>query len=152
MMSMVSRPMGTVNALGFTGSRNGMTSAQRTAVMGLLLRLRPLVVHHGDCVGADADFHALVREVALRTRVMIHPPSAKELRAYCRGDGYYEPTGYLRRDRDIVDASEFIVGTPASQKAPTKRRGGTWYTLDYAEQRRKPSAIVFVDGDMLESP
>jgi hypothetical protein len=43
--------------VGFTGTRKGMTPQQRVAFAELVITLRPTQAHHGDCVGADAEFH-----------------------------------------------------------------------------------------------
>lgn len=46
--------------IGFTGTRHGMTNAQRDTVLKLLSeKLTPSSAVHGDCVGADADFDAI---------------------------------------------------------------------------------------------
>jgi hypothetical protein len=57
--------------LGFTGTRQGMTLAQRKAIESLLrdgLALDSVLVH-GDCVGADADMHTLARDASVSYRV-----------------------------------------------------------------------------------
>ena len=43
--------------IGFTGSRKGMTGEQAAVVMRLLLSATE--GHHGDCVGADEQFHEM---------------------------------------------------------------------------------------------
>jgi len=44
--------------VGFTGTSQGMTRPQQEAVAALLLDPVPNEAHHGNCVGADAEFHA----------------------------------------------------------------------------------------------
>jgi hypothetical protein len=68
--------------VGFTGTRRGMTDAQKDTVRGLLVRLRPAECHHGYRVGADAEFHALAEETG--ALLVIHPPADDSQRAFCQ--------------------------------------------------------------------
>lgn len=75
--------------IGFTGTRRGMTSKQRETIYKVLLKNAVSEVHHGDCIGADADMHELVsayRQNAAFPRLIIHPPTLQGQRAFCRGD------------------------------------------------------------------
>jgi hypothetical protein len=52
--------------IGFTGTRGGMSLSQFTAVETLLRQHRAassIIGHHGCCVGADAEFHRLLRRI-----------------------------------------------------------------------------------------
>lgn len=75
--------------IGFTGTRYGMTEEQKKSLRNLLLELGgefPLArktVHHGDCVGADREFHYLAAEIFGPCDIVIHPPEDDEFRAYC---------------------------------------------------------------------
>ena len=124
--------------VGFTGTRQGMTSAQAEVVATLL---KAGVLHHGDCVGADAQAHAIARENGLG--VVIHPPTSTSLRAFCKGDLSWPLKPYLQRNRDIVDSTQELVATPAG---PEEQRSGTWSTIRYARKRGKPVTVVYPDG------
>jgi len=64
-----------------------MTPSQEARVRALLLALRPATVHHGDCVGSDARFHAICREaLGDAVRIVVHPPENPALRAFMPGD------------------------------------------------------------------
>lgn len=131
--------------VGFTGTRDGMTPAQKATVASLLERVAPRWCHHGDCVGADADFHHLAK--AAGSAVMIHPPSDPKLRAGLVGDDIAEEKPYLDRNRDIVNASSILIATP---KEPTPQgKGGTWFTIGYARLQGKRVTIVWPDGTAL---
>lgn len=92
--------------VGFTGTRYGMTAAQRESVKALLVRLGATELHHGDCVGSDAEAHDVARELGLR--VVVHPPVDESLRAFKAGDETREPKTHFARDRDVVHETEEI--------------------------------------------
>ena len=129
--------------LGFTGTRRGMTAAQRAACAALLARLAPAVVHHGDAVGADAEMHALA--LAAGVPVVVHPPENPSHRAFCEGGEVREPRPHTTRDRDVVDATDLLLGTPAAPEEEGPH-SGTWYTIRYAKRRGRPIIIVWPDG------
>lgn len=121
-------------AVGFTGTRKGMTESQKTTVMEYLEML--LVRHgpefrHGVCVGADLESAEIA--VALGYREAKFPA----------GD---DP---LARDRIIVDGAEFMLATPSNFKN-IMRGSGTWYTARYSSRRHVPGVIIWPDG--LSSP
>lgn len=136
---------------GFTGSREGLTSFQRGNLLGLLSELRPRVLHHGDCVGADVEAHLFC--VALRVRVRIHPPADDRLRAFCSfiGSGVEmieDAKPYLVRNRDIVDECDYLIGCPGGVEV---RRSGSWATIRYARELGKPVFVLYPDG-RVDSP
>ena len=89
----------TVRSLGFTGTRRGMTDAQKERITALLLLFHPRQAHHGDCIGADKQFHELVQQVLPATEIIVHPPDNERLRAYCVGEDTWPAKSYLVRDR-----------------------------------------------------
>ena len=129
--------------LEFTGTHRGMTAAQRAACAELLARLTPEVVHHGDAVGADAEMHGLA--LAAGVPVVVHPPVNPSHRAFCQGGEVLEPRPHKARDRDVVDATDLLLGTPAAPEEEGPH-SGTWYTIRYARRRGRPIVIVWPDG------
>jgi hypothetical protein len=129
--------------VGFTGSRQGMTAIQRDLVSMLLTTATE--AHHGDCIGADEEFHELARRAGVP--VVIHPPKAGRWRAYCEGAvKVMAPADYLIRNRHIVEASELLIGAPKENQEPDVGRGqGTWSCIRYA-RRHRPLTIVWPDG------
>lgn len=155
-------------AAGFTGSRFGMTDIQGHNVDAVLftilkraeskvLDLDPTVgleivrhgigkrlrLHHGDCVGSDAQAHAYA--MARGIGPMIHPPSNSSKRAFCKGAVHvFEPKGYHARDRDIVTATDILVAAPKTKREDPG--SGTWYTINEARNQEKDIVLCFRDG------
>jgi hypothetical protein len=136
--------------IGFTGTRKGMTKPQLIAVhrylQGVLLVNDwedPVIeAHHGDCTGADAQFHVIATVLGCRT--IAHPPVATALRAWCPADEIREPKGYLARDWDIVhEAGEMLAAPKTADPEP---HSGTWTTIGYAVRAGHP-AKVFMPHD-----
>lgn len=132
-----------VRRIGFTGTQLGMTTEQIVAVDILLFDdLIAEWVHHGDCIGADADFHRLAKLSGLKTHG--HPPINPNKRAWCDFDEIEEEKEYLDRNKDIVDAVDFMIACPKEFRE--QLRSGTWSTIRYARIQRKPGVIVWPDG------
>lgn len=128
--------------VGFTGTRRGMTAAQHRAVCQLVQELRPTEVHHGCCVGADAQLHEAAKWF---WPVHGHPgpdgPNRARLEGFAR---MWRAKDYGGRNQDIVDACDVLVAAPAEQ-AP-QSSGGTWQTVRRARAARKRVVIVWPDG------
>ena len=146
--------------VGFTGSRAGITDAQKRIVTKMLGMIRPVEAHHGECVGADAMFHEIVREALPECHIIGHPPLYNST-LWARLAGYYreeDPLPYLERDRSIVEACGILIGCPkigrrftnlvdrATSKYGNQYRSGTWYTINYALKMGKEVVIVNPDG------
>ena len=60
--------------IGITGTEKGMTLAQYNSAYDLIRKLSSdhNILHHGDCLGADAEFHVIAEEFGFR--IHIHPP------------------------------------------------------------------------------
>lgn len=118
--------------VGFTGSRDGLTTGQTRQVIALLVDLQQhhgaRVFHHGDCLGADDQAATIAHNLGYH--VVAHPPTNRRLRAY----GYYDEVRpqlpYLARNRAIVDACRRLIACPSSPIE--EQRSGTWATIRYA--------------------
>lgn len=129
--------------VGFSGTREGMTALQRAHVRELLRGLAPAEAHHGDCIGADEQFHLLVY-YDNGPRVVGHPPSNNQMRAYCGFDFCHVPKPYLERNRDIVDEVDVLIACPKSDVE--ELRSGTWATVRYARTLGRKIYFVLPDG------
>src|SRR5262245_4747430 len=123
--------------IGFTGTQGGMTERQRQALSCVLAELQATTLHHGDCIGADAEAHDVA--TAMGCEVVIHPPITEAKRAWKRAPQIHAPKPYLARNRDIVRAAEMLVAAPAQDVE--QLRSGTWSTVRFA---RKMGRAVWV--------
>lgn len=137
--------------LGFTGTSRGMTQKQRDTVLNLLRELKTRKLHFGDCVGADEQSYQIARYLKIYT--VCHPPLDEKLRAFCRPVDEMRPQlPYLVRDKNIVkEGIHGLIAAPQSIVRPTNFRGqGTWTTIRYAEQAKRPIWLVASDGTFTE--
>jgi len=138
-----------IDCISFTGTREGMTDEQKATVEKILRKIRPAWIVHGDCVGADTDFHniaeALRREFNydhFRIRVR---PCDHESRAWNQNyDEICEVRPPLSRNKDIVHDGSILIATPLQQGEI--RRSGTWHTIRFAKGLTQPVAIVWPNG------
>ena len=139
-MSLDDNPI-TNKKIGFTGTHKGMTNEQKVTVDWLLSK-SPKELHHGDCIGADADAH----EIALGNfiRIIGHPPLKSDSRAWCRFYEAREPRAYIDRNHDIVDETEVLIACTDSTVEAI--RSGTWSTIRYARRLGRIILIVYPDG------
>lgn len=137
-----------MSRIGFTGTSGGMTEGQK-AMLREILRGFIGELHHGDCVGADAEAHKIALECGLLP--ILHPPTDYKKRAWCESPAFLmrPEKPYLTRNRDIVDETVGLIATPA--ECEEQQRGGTWYTVRYARKRGKPVTLILPTGFVRQS-
>lgn len=121
-----------MRAIGFTGTRRGMTPLQREMVASLLrgaVADGATAFHHGCAVGADTEAAGIAVKVGL---VPVEHPA---------GDAP------LKRNREIVAASDYLVAAPFQSREVL--RSGSWATVRYARAAGIPIAIVQPDGTVV---
>lgn len=126
-----------------------MSEAQKQQVRRLVEReveIDLTVAHHGDCIGADVDFHAIARECGLA--VVGHIPVIEEHRAFCEFDDERAPLTYMKRNAQIVAESDVVIATPF--ESTEQSRGGTWRTVQLARKAKRHLFIVWPDGRVSE--
>lgn len=142
-----------MTSLGFTGTQHGMTLGQTRQIRDYLRDQNgsEIWARHGDCIGADHDFHRLIRQlkhpIAPSTfvgRIHLHPPDNNTKRAFCDYDRIEVPKPYLERNHDIVDACWMLIATPGEQEEVL--RSGTWATIRYAEKIGRLRWVINPDG------
>lgn len=133
--------------VGFTGARRGMTEAQKKGVTNVLWCLHAKRVVHGDCLGADADFHEIAKKMGLGVR--LRPSNHERQRAFCEdADEVRAPAEPLVRNKHIVSDSEVLIATPETDTEVT--RSGTWSTVRQARRVRSPVILVLPDGRIID--
>ena len=125
--------------IGFTGTRAGMSQNQKEQFVLKLFELGITEFHHGDCQGADADAHDIVREFFPDVKIIIHPPDKTKTQAFKRGDFSHPKKPYIVRDKDIVNDTEHLIGSPLGEEVI---RSGTWTTIRHARKTGKPHTIL----------
>lgn len=127
--------------VGFTGSREGMSERQKRDFENTMKTLAPSVFRHGACVGADREAHDIVRGLfpASVCAIAVYPSTnARMTDQFCIDDAdeLFPPRPALLRDKDIVDAAEYMVATPKTDHEIL--RSGTWATIRMTERAKKP--------------
>ncbi len=124
---------------GFTGTRTGLNKNQIKSIKELLNKNISdgynICVHHGDCIGADKEFHDLVRDISKEIKIIIHPPNNNILRAYCKSEFIEKTKPYLERNKNIVIVADTLIACPYSNEEQI--RSGTWSTIRYAKKVNK---------------
>lgn len=138
-------------SLGFSGSREGMSPRQLDTVERFLAMSGFKEAHHGDCVGADEQFHMLVdakvQEGNDKIRIVIHPPDNPSERAFCLSGSMLPQQPYLKRNETIVKQSQVLLACPKSGK---EDKSGTWHTINCARKLKHKIYIVLPDGTIKE--
>lgn len=148
---------------GFTGPRDGPTAIQSLWLVGVFSGPstvssstvpRPDVFHHGACIGSDSAAHWLAIDAEIPL-IVVHPPiNTKYMMTLDTPEFHGLGTktrvivlpakGYHDRDRDIVDAADRVISTPAGEPTP---HSGTWFTLNYALSQHKPISLCYPNGE-----
>lgn len=124
--------------IGFTGTQIGMTAYQKAAVRQLLIDLKPEWGIHGDCIGADKEFHDICKSLGIA--VAIFPPLDPKKRAFCEAFMIHPEALYLERNKKIVNTADRMIATPKSSQE--ELRSGTWSTVRYTRKQGKKIYII----------
>jgi hypothetical protein len=132
-------------SVGFTGTREGLTVQQKAEIVNILKQLKHITVLHGDCVGADTDFHNLCLDYNKNNSeneilIQIFPPDDDKLRAFNIAHVYMDPKPYLTRNENIVKQSDILIACPIDKNTEVLR-SGTWSTIRKARKLNKPIYI-----------
>ena len=125
--------------VGVTGTRKGATSFQITTLMRWFGQHATAELHHGDCIGVDAQVAQIAWSHGIH--VIAHPPTDPKNRAFSPAADETRPERpYMQRNHDIVDEVDVLLVVPKTMNE--ERRSGTWACYRYAKKRGK-HVIVF---------
>lgn len=127
--------------VGFTGTHRGMTDQQQFKLSLMLAHLDISELHHGDCIGSDAEAHKIA--IKSHLTIIIHPPEDDMERAFCQpgwGTVVLPPRPYMRRNQDIVSACDLLIAMPKQQRE--RYRSVTWAMIRFARKTGKQVVIV----------
>lgn len=130
--------------IGFTGTQRGMTDAQKNTLRKMVPKDAEL--HHGDCVGADAEAHDIFRFYGLAC--VGHPPSNSTKRAFKFVDEWRPEKDYLERNKDIVRETDMLIAAPGEDTELL--RSGTWSTVRYARKLGRLVIVIYPNGSRSE--
>jgi|SRR6185503_10005819 len=162
--------------VGFTGTRNGMTDAQRVRVRELVRNRAVSFAIHGGCRGADYDFHQIVNNTPAIT-IWVHP-TFRPMNWPYEIFGRHAYTDAEMRLFDIVGAWRARGATlvAAPDQDPLRRnltmvriiaarhgwwiatpklnveelRSGTWHCIRRVRKAKIPLCIVWPNGEVDE--
>lgn len=142
------------DSLGFTGTRQGLTQTQRAALLRSLRKTLDVTasglhqtVHHGLCVGADEEFHFLIRSLFFKVIIVGHPGAVPErLRSSAPVDELRAVKPPIERNHDIVNETRFLLACPFGDHEIL--HSGTWSTIRYAHRMGRPYTIILPDGSL----
>lgn len=139
-----------MTTVGFSGTRQGLTPAQVTALGDILANhIHPTRVRHGRAKGADAELARIVRSMFPSCWIIAHPCNlywSQDVTA--PADEVLTAEEPLVRNQHIVDGVDVMVICP--QGMQEEQRSGTWATYRYARKVGKPLWVVYPDGSVRE--
>lgn len=145
-----------IDTIGITGTRDGMTSNQHFAFSELMWTYeyqKSLELLCGMCIGVDAETAKIIKTDTVG-KVIGYPGHSKSNPddltyrdpATENYDQIRESKPFFDRNRDIVDDSDLMIACP-NGKNYHGGKGGTNYTIRYALKVGKPIIIIFPDGE-----
>lgn len=147
--------------LSFTGTRRGMTDAQKRGVLTVYDRLQPTTLIHGGAVGADREASNLAHGYHYRISAPffeVYPADEQSAELWRRSlthtdgrlTGRVHPVMLpLERNRIIAQRCNLLVACLA--EAREIRRSGTWATVRYAQSAGKPIVVIAPDGSFFRT-
>lgn len=141
--------------LGFSGTQQGMTIQQILSLRQLLntFEPKPVQFHHGDCIGADQEFHnSVLLTHGGKAEIHMWPTNILGKRAHCDKIYSYKGARYVVHpvmdplERNAVIARTCRVVIIAPKDFEENIRSGTWVTFRRAINYRKQTIIIWPDG------
>lgn len=105
------------------------------------------ILHHGMCVGGDADGHRIARQIGYF--MVGHPPTDTSLMAtdlHCEEMWPAKP--YLDRNKDIVKCGHALIAAPSEPEE--QPLGGTWSTVRFARKLGRTIILILPNGKIVQ--
>jgi hypothetical protein len=138
-----------LDAIGFTGTQEGLTAGQMfrlTIVLRACRRRGAFIARHGICIGADEQFDRVAR--AFSFAMVAHPPEdEKKVMVGWTSEKWFEvcePADYLGRNAEIAALSHLLIACPKGFEE--EKRSGTWSTVRRARWCKTPRLLIWPDG------
>ena len=142
--------------LGFTGTRNGMTTRQ-FKMLPLVISSFPERILHGGADGSDTEFHDFLADRGffdLSLVIEIFPASLEKYHEWIKRTRRQHLSivhlheAPLSRNIAMAQRCHHLLATPATEEETP--RGGTWHTIRMARLFQKPITIITPKGNILE--
>lgn len=139
--------------LAFTGTRRGLTNAQRGRLAETLNDIQTmsedgLILLHGGAPGADAEADFLAARLEITTEV--YPSTVHPWTTYTARPGLtvHPPAPPLKRNVMMVRRADRLIACPAG--ADEEVRSGTWYCYRRMKELNKSITLIFPTGEVKE--
>lgn len=127
--------------VGVSGSRTGATPAQLRGLSTLLRLWDATALLHGDCVGVDAQAHAIAMRLGRGSYA--YPSNVPGTRAHTERTGAIlmsEEDHPLDRNRRIVSLCHVLVALPRLGSR------GTWHAVKVARETKRLTVVLDDSG------
>lgn len=144
------------DTIAVTGTSRGLTQGQQEQARDFLRGVHHRgfkKLRHGDCIGADAQFARIAKEVGYY--LIAHPghpkdPNETKYRAFTDfNDEVLDSKPFLERDHDMVDGSALLLAGPYQDYEVN--RSGTWATVRYAQKEGVTVAFLYPGRNRISS-
>jgi hypothetical protein len=122
----------------FTGTRSGMTDAQKAEVERLFVELRITTLYHGASIGADEETSLIAQRLGINVRAFPGNVDADRSKL-AHADAWERPASPLARSKAMVRRAHLVIAAP---DGPEKPRSGTWATIRFARGEGKTVHLV----------
>lgn len=138
--------------LGVTGTRNGISHAQRDFAKSFLAQCDVgSTLRHGACLGADDDIVRIVFNMNYYRNnlfsIIAYPPIVETFYSHIsviKSNEIMSREDYLERNLRIVQDCNFLLAFPGQDYEVV--RSGTWATVRMARRLKREHMIVLPDG------
>jgi hypothetical protein len=136
-------------SIGVTGTRHGLSIAQRKWFKDFLEHNSANVLHHGDCVGVDAEVATEFSNQG--SYIIAHPGNSRDAwKAYCPvNDLILTWRENLERNKTLADCSSLMLCFPLTETESLQ--SGTWFTIRYIRKQEIPFFVITPSGSVISN-